>query len=48
MRSSWLYLAMRSLRDALPVLIWPTLVATARSAMVASSVSPDRWEMTHR
>jgi hypothetical protein len=29
-----------------PVLIWPALVATAMSAMVASSVSPERWEMT--
>ena len=27
-----------------PVLIWPQLVATAMSAMVASSVSPLRWE----
>src|SRR5918993_3400253 len=44
-RSSWLYLAVRSLRLAEPVLIWPALVATARSAMVASSVSPDRCEM---
>ena len=40
MRSSWLYLATRSLRAGAPVLIWPQLVATARSAMVASSVSP--------
>jgi len=31
MRSSWLYLAMRSLRDAEPVLIWPVPSATARS-----------------
>ena len=31
-----------------PVLIWPQLVATARSAMVASSVSPERWENTQR
>ena len=29
-----------------PVLIWPALVATARSAMVVSSVSPERCEMT--
>ena len=34
---------MRSLREALPVLIWPVLRATARSAIVASSVSPLRW-----
>ena len=46
MRSSWLYLAMRSVRLAEPVLIWPALVATARSAMKASSVSPERWETT--
>src|SRR6056297_1514191 len=46
MRSSWLYLATRSLRAGAPVLIWPQLVATARSAMVASSVSPDRWLIT--
>src|SRR3954462_1795382 len=46
MRRSWLYLAMRSLREALPVLIWPVLRATARSAIVASSVSPLRWLMT--
>ena len=26
MRSSWLYLAMRSERDSEPVLIWPALV----------------------
>ena len=41
-RISWLYFAVRSLRARLPVLIWPQLVATARSAMVASSVSPLR------
>ena len=29
-----------------PVLIWPQFVATAKSAMVASSVSPDRWDYT--
>ena len=29
--------------DRLPVLIWPKFVATARSAIVASSVSPERW-----
>ena len=43
MRSNWLYLAMRSVRLAEPVLIWPTPVATARSAMKVSSVSPERW-----
>ena len=39
-------MAIRSDRLALPVLIWPALVATAMSAMVASSVSPERWLMT--
>src|SRR6266704_1776193 len=46
MRSSWLYLATRSVREALPVLICPTPVATARSAMNVSSVSPERCEIT--
>ena len=32
----------RSERAGAPVLIWPQLVATARSAIVVSSVSPDR------
>ena len=45
MRSSRLYLATRSLRQGAPVLIWPERVATARSAMVVSSVSPERWLM---
>src|SRR5260370_40101038 len=45
MRRSWLYFAMRSVRLAEPVLIWPAAVATARSAMYVSSVSPERWEM---
>src|ERR1700761_6710616 len=45
-RSNWLYLAMRSVREAEPVLIWPAPVATARSAMKLSSVSPLRWEIT--
>ena len=42
MRSSWLYLATRSVRLGAPVLIWPALVATTMSAMVVSSVSPER------
>ena len=42
MRRSWLYLATRSVRLGAPVLIWPALRATAMSAMVASSVSPER------
>ena len=45
MRSSWLYFATRSLRLADPVLIWPADVPTARSAIVLSSVSPERCEM---
>src|SRR5690606_32753179 len=45
-RISWLYFASRSDRASEPVLIWPQLVATARSAMVESSVSPERWLMT--
>jgi hypothetical protein len=48
MRSSWLHLASRSERDSEPVLIWPQLVATARSAIVLSSVSPERCDMTER
>ena len=36
----------RSERASEPVLICPQLVATARSAMVASSVSPERCDMT--
>ena len=36
----------RSDRLALPVLIWPAPVATARSPMNVSSVSPDRCEIT--
>src|SRR4029078_11577021 len=45
-RRSWLYLAIRSEREALPVLIWRKLVATAMSAIVESSVSPERWLIT--
>src|SRR5439155_1420067 len=44
-RRSWLYLQMRSVRLAEPVLICPAPVATARSAIVESSVSSDRCEM---
>src|SRR5262249_9102005 len=46
MRSSRLYFATRSERAGAPVLIWPQLVATARSAMVVSSVSPERCDIT--
>ena len=45
-RINWLYFASRSDRANEPVLICPQLVATARSAMVASSVSPERWLIT--
>ena len=44
MRRRRLYLATRSLRHGAPVLIYGALVPTARSAMVVSSVSPDRWD----
>src|SRR5215207_3436986 len=46
MRSSRLYLATRSERAGAPALIWPQLVATARSAIVVSSVSPERCDIT--
>ena len=39
---SWLYFAILSEREAEPVLICPQFIATARSAMVESSVSPER------
>src|SRR4026209_2596344 len=48
MRRSWLYFATRSERAGAPVLIWPQFVATARSAMVTSSVSPERWLIMQR
>src|SRR6185437_6056583 len=43
-RSNWLYFAVRSDRASEPVLICPQLVAPARSAMVESSVSPERCD----
>ena len=46
MRSSWLYFATLSDLDGAPVLICPHPVATARSAIVVSSVSPERCETT--
>ncbi len=46
MSSSRLYFATRSERHSDPVLIWVAAVQTARSAMVVSSVSPERCEMT--
>ena len=42
MRKRRLYLAVRSARQGAPDLIKGALVATARSAMVVSSVSPER------
>ena len=39
---SRLYLQIRSLRQAEPVLIWPPPIATAKSARNVSSVSPER------
>ena len=42
MRRSWLYLATRSVREAEPVLICPVPMATTKSAMKVSSVSPER------
>ena len=44
MRRRRLYFATRSLRQGAPVLIYGALVPTARSAMVVSSVSPERWD----
>ena len=46
MRRSWLYFATRSVRLGAPVLICPALRPTTRSAIVVSSVSPERWETT--
>ena len=43
MRSNWLYLQIRSVREREPVFIWPAPVPTARSAIKESSVSPLRW-----
>ena len=48
MRRRRLYLATRSLRLGAPLLICPAFRATARSAMVVSSVSPERWERMTR
>ena len=36
-------MATRSERDGAPVLIWPVPIATTKSAIVVSSVSPERW-----
>ena len=48
MRRSRLYLATRSLRQGAPVLIYGAFVPTARSAIVVSSVSPERWDRIYR
>src|SRR5690625_6841515 len=48
MRNSWLYLLTRSPRAGAPDLICPQFVATDRSAMVVSSVSPERWDIMDR
>jgi 4-amino-4-deoxy-L-arabinose transferase-like glycosyltransferase len=45
---SRLYFAVRSARHGAPVLICPAAVATAKSAMNGSSVSPERCETTFR
>ncbi len=45
-RNNWLYFAILSEREAEPVLICPQFKATAKSAMVVSSVSPLRWLIT--
>ncbi len=47
MRSNWLYLAIRSVRESEPVLICPAFVATAISAIVESSVSLPRVRDFH-
>ena len=39
-------MATRSVRHGAPVLIWPEPTATAMSAMLVSSVSPERWLTT--
>ena len=43
---NWLYFAIRSDLDKDPVLICPALTATAKSAIVVSSVSPERCDTT--
>ena len=47
-RNNRLYFASRSDRATEPILICPAAVATARSAIVVSSVSPERAETTVR
>lgn len=46
MRSRRLYFAVRSLRHGAPDLMNPAFTATAISAMLVSSVSPERCDMT--
>ena len=40
------YFAKRSERQGDPVFFWPQLVATAKSAMEMSSISPERCDIT--
>ena len=44
-RRSWLYFAVRSPRHGAPVLISSVPIPAAKSAMVLSSVSPERWDI---
>ena len=48
MRSNSLYFATRSVRLIEPVFICPVPKPTAKCAMVVSSVSPERCDMTAR
>jgi hypothetical protein len=45
--SSRLYFAMRSPRQGAPAFIKPPFIATAKSAIKESVVSPDRWEIIY-
>ena len=45
--NNWLYLAVLSVLETEPVLICPDDVATTKSDIVVSSVSPDLWEIIH-
>ena len=43
--NNWLYLAVLSVLDKEPVFICPAETSTDKSAIVVSSVSPDRWDI---